>query len=98
MVKKRTNYVNFKNSCEVDGTIVSEVSKGKDGIKIKLADRMQALKWLADHMDIATEEQKARIAVLRAKVNDGDADEIADDGFLEALNGTASEDWSDEED
>ena len=27
------NYVNFKNSNEVDGTIINEVSKGKDGVK-----------------------------------------------------------------
>ena len=47
--------------------------------------------------DLATEEQKARIMVLKAKTNNEDPEEIANDGFLEALNGTAQEDWSDEE-
>lgn len=91
------SYVNIKNNADVDGTIISEVSKGKDGVKVKLADRMKALQWLTDHMDLATDKQKAEIALLRAKVQTDDSEEIADDGFLEALNGTAAEDWSSEE-
>lgn len=81
----------------IDGTIVSEVSNTQSGVKIKLADRMKALQWLSDHMNLATEKQKAEIALLKAKVQTDDGDEVADDGFLEALNGTAAEDWSDEE-
>lgn len=81
----------------IDGTIVSEVSNTQSGIKIKFADRMKALQWLTDHMDLATEKQKAEIALLKAKVQTDDGEEIADDGFLDALNGTAAEDWGDEE-
>ena len=81
----------------IDGTIVSEVSNTQSGVKIKLADRMKALRSLTDHMDIATEKQKAEIALLKAKVQTDDGEEIADDGFLDALNGTAAEDWGDEE-
>lgn len=91
------SFVNLKDSKTVDGTIVSEVSKGREGAKIKLADRMKALQWLTDHMDLATDKQKAEIALLRAKVQTDDSEEIADDGFLEALSGTAAEDWSNEE-
>lgn len=91
------SHVNIKNDADVDGTIISEVSKGKDGVKVKLADRMKALQWLTDHMDLATEKQKAEIALLKAKVQTDDGEEIADDGFLDALNGTAAEDWGDEE-
>ena len=81
----------------IDGTIVSEVSNTQSGVKIKLADRMKALQWLSDHMNIATEKQKAEIALLKAKDQTDDGEEIADDGFLDALNGTAAEDWGDEE-
>lgn len=91
------SHVNIKNDADVDGTIISEVSKGKDGVKVKLADRMKALQWLSDHMNLATEKQKAEIALLKAKVQTDDGEEIADDGFLDALNGTAAEDWGDEE-
>lgn len=68
------SYVNLKDSNAVDGTLISEVSKGKDGAKIKLADRMKALDWLANHMDMATEKQKAEIAVLKAKADAGKDD------------------------
>ena len=81
----------------MDGSIISEVSKGKDGVKVKLADRMKALQWLSDHMDLATDKQKAEIALLKAKVQTDDEEETADDGFLEALQGSAAEDWMDEE-
>ena len=92
------SFVNLKDSKNVDGTLISEVSKGKDGAKIKLADRMKALQWLTDHMDLATEKQRAEIALLKAKVQTDDGEETIDDGFLDALNGTAAEDWGNEED
>lgn len=59
---------------------------------------MKALQWLSDHMDLATEKQKAEIVLLKAKVQTDDGDEVTDDGFLDALNGTAAEDWGNEED
>lgn len=64
---KIVNTVRFKDSSEVDGTILSEVKQGKDGASIKLSDRMKALQWLSDHMDMATEEQKAKIAQMKAQ-------------------------------
>lgn len=66
---KRVNVVRFKDSSEVDGTLIAEVKQGKDGASIKLPDRMKALEWLAEHMDIATEEQKARIEMMKQKSN-----------------------------
>ncbi len=63
---KEVNVVRFRESSEVDGTLISEVKQGKDGASIKLADRMKALEWLSAHMDFATEEQKARIEQLKA--------------------------------
>lgn len=87
------NYTDFKESDEVDGSLISEIKQGKDGVSIKLTDRMKALQWLAEHMDLATEEQRARIALLKAKVNTGEEDEIEDDGFLDALKGKVDDVW-----
>lgn len=64
---KRVNVVRFKDSEEIDGTIISEVKQGKDGASIKLLDKMKALEWISDHMDLATAEQRARIENIRAK-------------------------------
>lgn len=64
---KTVNSVRFRESDTVDGTIIMEVKQGRDGASIKLADRMKALEWLADHMDLATPEQRARIDHIQAQ-------------------------------
>ena len=70
----------------VDGTIISEVKMGKDGASVKLNDRMKALQWLTDHMDLATEEQRVKIAVLKTKIGsdeDNDPVVIGGEGEIE---------------
>lgn len=82
------SHVNIKNDSDVDGTIISEVSKGKDGVKVKLADRMKALQWLSDHMDLATDKQKAEIALLKSRADAGKDDrENKLDKFFEQIEG-----------
>lgn len=83
--KKKTltetvNIIHFRDSSEVDGSIISEVKHGKNGSSIKLADRMKALQWLADHMNLGTEEQRARIAQMKAQTDKltGNNQEIED--------------------
>lgn len=67
--------ITLNKSTEVDGSLLSEVSGGNNGVKIKLNDRMKALQWLTDHMDMATEEQRARIDKIQLEVSQmkGDA-------------------------
>ena len=79
-ITKEVNVVRFVNSKLVDGTIISEVKQGKDGASIKLADRMKALQWLSDHLDLANEEQKAKVALLKARTDrlTGNNQEIED--------------------
>lgn len=43
------------------------------------------------------EQIKAQTEAIRAKTQTDDEEETTDDGFLEALKGTALEDWTDEE-
>lgn len=78
ILKREINTVRFKESDSVDGRLISEIKQGKDGASIKLADRMKALQWLSDHMDIATEEQKARIGALKAKAKVDDQISVED--------------------
>ena len=93
--------VNLKDSDEVDGTLISEVSQGKDGIKLKLQDKMKALQWLADRMDLLPtqvkykldlEVTKTELAILK---QGGDEGKVEDDGFIEALNAETKEVWND---
>lgn len=76
---KIVSTVNLKNDYEVDGTLLNEVSKGKEGVKVKLSDRMKALDWLADHMDLATDEQRAKVENLKANTARLLEDEESDD-------------------
>lgn len=90
---KRVNVVRFKDSSEVDGTLIAEVKQGKDGASIKLPDRMKALEWLTEHMDMATEEQRARIENIKAKteqIKGSGQDETEDKvtKLFEAIGGT----------
>ena len=66
----KVSNVNIKNDSDVDGILVSEISKGRDGVKVKLLDKLKAMEWIAEHMDLATEKQQAEIDALRAKVKD----------------------------
>lgn len=66
-----TDFVDIRDGCavvfdsnQIDGTIVNEVKMGKFGASMKLNDRMKALKWLSDHIDQATEEQKKKLEDL----------------------------------
>ena len=63
----KSNYVYFKNSGEVDGSLITEVSQGKDGVKVKLADKMKALQWLGDRMDLLSTEAIEKLKLAREK-------------------------------
>lgn len=43
------NYLNVKDSNIIDGSLISEISLGKNGLKIKLEDREKSRKWLSDY-------------------------------------------------
>ncbi|MCR1821278.1 terminase small subunit [Terrisporobacter muris] len=96
--------VNLKDSDEVDGTLISEVSQGKDGIKLKLQDKMKALQWLSDRMDLLPTHTQAKLdlEILKLEIEmnklDNTEEEVEEDGFIEALDDTAKEVWDDEED
>ncbi len=71
---KIVNYVNLKSSVEVDGTIITEVTQGRDGIKVKLADKMRALDFLAKYNGMLSsdvvqklEMEREKLALLKSK-------------------------------
>lgn len=61
---------------------------------------MKALDWIAAHMDLATEEQRAKVDKLRAetaRINGEDTDSNQqDDGFIHALKAEVDDAWEDE--
>lgn len=93
---QKINTVRFKESKDVDGTLISEIKNGRNGASIKLADRMRALDWLADHMDLATDEQKARIAALKMKSAPDEPEEV-DTSYVDALKALVDKAWDNAE-
>lgn len=84
----QASYVRLKESSTVDGTLIQEVKMGKDGASIKLKDGMKALQWLSDHMDLATEEQRAKIAYIKAqtdKITGEDKGNSVADDWIESV-------------
>lgn len=69
-----------RDAASMDGSLISEVRISQGNASVKLKDSMKALQWLADHMDLATEEQRARIDQLRAQTDHltGDDMELED--------------------
>lgn len=67
LMTKNVNYVRFKDSSEVDGTLIQEVKQGKDGCSIKLVSKEFALKWINKNIGTASREIQARVALLEAQ-------------------------------
>ena len=51
------NYVHLNESAEIDGSLITEVKQGKDGISVKLADKMKAMDFLSKHLDLLNERE-----------------------------------------
>ncbi len=94
------NYVDFKNANEVDGTLITEVKKGKDGISVKLADKMKALDKLSLYFDLFPDKFKRQVEEEKLKISHhkvfgaNEEEEYEDDGFEAALDATTSEVWN----
>ncbi|MBG9548338.1 terminase small subunit [Cytobacillus firmus] len=101
--EEKYNYVSFKNFDEVDGTIITEVRKGKDGVAVKLADKMKALEVLSKYFDLLPEAQKRKLEEEKLKMEisqlngetEGDAHEQSS-SYEEALNAQVEDVFADE--
>ncbi|MFS0776247.1 terminase small subunit [Neobacillus sp. 3P2-tot-E-2] len=63
------NRVRFKESVDVDGTIVTEVKQGKDGVSVKLADKMKALEFLSKYTDLLSDNDRKRLQDEKLKAD-----------------------------
>lgn len=66
------SFVRLKGSDEVDGTLIQEVKKGKDGVSVKLYDKQKAMSELMKYYEKAKEEgqQSRRVVITRPKRGD----------------------------
>lgn len=74
------NYVTFKESDEVDGTLVQEVKMGKDGPVIKLMDKQKAMEALMKYIDFdALKIAQISKVQAEAKIAQSEADKLTSD-------------------
>lgn len=66
-VEAEVNYIDFKESSEIDGTIVTEVKQGRDGISVKLADKMKALEMLTKYFDLLPDKLRRKLQEEKLK-------------------------------
>lgn len=65
----KRSYVRLKDSSEVDGTLITEVKQGRDGVSIKLADKMKALEKLVEYVDMMQEGRKKALQEERMRID-----------------------------
>ncbi len=91
--------VKLRDLSDMDTSVITEASNTEEGVKIKLADKMRALDFLAKYTDLLNENELKQLKVERERIaiakETGAADEYEDDGFLDALKGVKV-DWSDD--
>lgn len=117
VITKPRSYVLLNNSVKTDGTVISEISAGNSGVKIKLVDKMKAMAELRKIKNLLDEKEKLQLDmeykklqgeklqadIIKVKAETAritgsrNEDDIEDDGFLDALNGSAVEDWNNED-
>lgn len=101
------NGVLLNDSKKTDTQLIQEVKQGKSGISIKLADKQKAIDWLTKYFNLNPmdrhrqefDRQKMELELIKLEMQtkaDGDVEETAEDNFLEALNASAKDVWSDE--
>ena len=90
-VMKTINYVDFMESDSIDGTLISEVKQGRDGVSVKFHDKMKALEKLEKYLDLLPDEHRRRIENEKLKI---DQERLAiDRKKTENPNGAETEDW-----
>lgn len=103
VMTKEVNAVRFRESADVDGTLIAEVKQGKDGASIKLLDKMKALEWLTKYFEMNPESKyrkeydKRRLEIELLKLERDNPEQIKDvenDNFMETLKESAKAVWS----
>ncbi|MBO0427264.1 terminase small subunit [Enterococcus faecium] len=82
----KSSQVSLKSSADVDGTLIQEVKKGKDGVSVKLYDKQKAMAELMKYIEI-DDLRNAQIekAAAEAKIATNKAEKLMKGGKTNAL-------------
>ena len=98
--------VDLKESKDTDTQLLQEVKRGKDGVSVKLKDAQKAIDWLTKFFEMNPsdkhrkefDQRKLELELIKLEMQTKDGEEGApeQDNFLDALNASAKEVWSDD--
>lgn len=100
------NSLRAKESSEVDTQLIKSITEGQNGLTVVMKDEQRAIDWLTKFFEMNPDDKhrkefdkrKLEIEMLKLEMQTKDSTEDApeQDNFLEALNASAQEVWSDE--
>lgn len=103
-ITKEINAIRLNESEKVDTQIIQEIKQGKDGVSVKLADKQKAFDWLTNFFEMNPNDRHRKefdkrkleleLIKMEMKTKDNSNDAADQDNFLEALNESAKEVWS----
>lgn len=68
VMKETVAYVTIKDSSNVDGTLIHEVKQSRDGVSVKLHDKLKALEALSKYLDLLPDHHKRLIEQEKLKM------------------------------
>ncbi|MDM5043894.1 terminase small subunit [Latilactobacillus sakei] len=99
-VMQKRSRVYLKDDEDVDTSLIKSVKVGKDGPVVELYDKQKAMdalmNYVGEKQTLKGQLMQAQIDRLKIQNGDNDPDEDDDDGFLEAIDKSAKDVWSDE--
>lgn len=100
------NSLRAKESSEVDTQLIKSVTEGQNGLTVVMKDEQRAIDWLTKFFEMNPDDKhrkefdkrKLEIEMLKLEMQTKESadDTPEQDNFLEALNASAQEVWSDE--
>lgn len=104
-ITKEVNVVKLSDSEMVDTQIIQEVKQGRDGVSIKLADKQKAFDWLTKFFEMNPDDRHRKefdkrkldleLVKLEMQTKDHSDNQQEHDNFLDALNESSKDVWSD---
>lgn len=105
-MKYMVSTVDLKESKDTDTQLLKEVKRGKDGVSVKLKDAQKAIDWLTKFFEMNPDDKHRKefdkrkldleLLKLEMQTKEGSDDMPEKDNFLDALNASAREAWSDD--
>ncbi|HGZ4937614.1 TPA: terminase small subunit [Enterococcus faecalis] len=62
--ERPVSFVRLKNAREVDGTLIQEIKKGKDGVSVKLYDKQKAMSELMKYLSNGGKQSSGKITIV----------------------------------